>query len=111
MIVERLFTKRSENVVPMNTTLEQRVFNEVEENAIYYAAGYIIRKLLWKHDSLKGGDSKQFASALWEMLGEDCNSIEATSSYYDYVKVWTRTQDCGGLKHVSGDTFNCFKAI
>ena len=45
------------------------------------------------------------------MLGEDCNSIEAILSYNDYVKVWTRTQDCGGLKHVSSDTFNCFKAI
>ena len=111
MIVERLFTRRSESLVPMNTTLDQRVFNEVEENAIYYVAGYIIRKLLWKHDNLKGEDSKQFAAALWEMLGEDCSSIKSTSSYYDYVKVWTRTQDRGGLKHVSSDTFNCFKAI
>ena len=48
----------------MNTTLEQRVFNKLEENAIYYAAGYIIRILLWKHDRLKGVDSKQFATAL-----------------------------------------------
>ena len=45
------------------------------------------------------------------MLGEDCSSIESTLLYYDYVKVWTRTQDRGGLKHVSSDTFNCFKAI
>ena len=58
MIVERPFTKRSENVVPMNTTLEQRMFNEVEENAMYPAAGYIIRTLLWKHDNSKGGDPK-----------------------------------------------------
>ena len=28
-----------------------------------------------------------------------------------YVKTWTKTNDRGGLKHVSLDTFNCFKAI
>ena len=29
----------------------------------------------------------------------------------DYVKVWTKTNDRGGLMHVSLDTFHCFKAI
>ena len=29
----------------------------------------------------------------------------------DYVKVWTKTNDRGGLMHVSLDTFRCFKAI
>lgn len=111
MIVERIFTKKSEALVPMNTTLEQRNFNEIEENAIYYAAGYIIRKLIWKHEKTSGENSKVFVDALWDMLGEDCNSVEATSSYNDYVKLWTKAQDRGGLRHVSNDTFNCFKAI
>jgi len=25
--------------------------------------------------------------------------------------MWTKAQDCGGLRHVSNDTFDCFKAI
>ena len=29
----------------------------------------------------------------------------------DYVKAWVRTNDRGGLMHVSLDTFRCFKAI
>ena len=29
----------------------------------------------------------------------------------DYVKVWMKTNDRGGLMHVSLDTFRCFKAI
>lgn len=111
MIVERIYTKKSEALVPVNTILEQREFNEIEENAIYYAAGYIIRKLIWKHKKMDREDSKLFVDALWDMAGEDCNSVEAISSYNDYVKLWIKAQDRGGLIHVSNDTFNCFKAI
>ena len=28
-----------------------------------------------------------------------------------YVKLWTETTDRGGLKHVSEDTYRCFKAL
>jgi len=35
MIVESLFTKRSENLVPVNATLQQRMFDEVEGNATW----------------------------------------------------------------------------
>ena len=45
------------------------------------------------------------------MLGEDCNSITALGSYFEYVKIWLKNIDRGGLKHVSIDTYNCFKAI
>ena len=111
MIVERIFTKTSEALIPLNTTLEQREFDEIEENAIYYVAGYIIRKLIWKYEKTSGEDSKLFINALWDMLGEDCNSVEAISTYNDYVKIWIKAQDRGGLQHVSNDTFNCFKAV
>ena len=55
--------------------------------------------------------SKEFVDALNDMLGEDPGSIEAHSTYMDYVKVWTTTNDRGGLMHVSLDTFRCFRAI
>lgn len=111
MIVERIFTQKSEVQIPLNTILEQREFDEIEENAIYYAAGYIIRKLIWKYEKTSIEDSKLFINALWDMIGEDCYSVEATSTYNDYVKIWIKAQDRGGLQHVSNDTFNCFKAI
>ena len=50
MIVERIFTKKSEALVPQNTTFEERELNAVEENAIYYVAGYIVRRLIWKYE-------------------------------------------------------------
>lgn len=97
IIVERIFTKTSEALIPLNKTLEQREFGEIEENAIYYVAGYIIRKLIWKYEKTKGEDSKLFVNALQDMLGEDCNNVEATSTYNDYMKIWIKTQvveDC-----------------
>ena len=62
---------------------------------------------------MKGSDSKSkvTVAALWGMLGEDCNSVNALCSFNEYIKTWTTTNDRGGLKHVSLDTFNCFKAI
>ena len=111
MIVDRIFTQKSEALLPLNTILEEREFNEIKENAIYYAAGYIIRKLIWKYEKAKGENSKVFIYALWDMIGEDCHSVEATSTYNDYVKIWIKAQDRGGLQHVSNDTFNCFKTI
>ena len=45
------------------------------------------------------------------MLGEDPVSIEAHSTYMNYIKVWIKMNHHGGLMHVSLDTFSCFKAI
>ena len=114
MIVERLHKMKSGEVKLPNHSLEDsRNLSEVEENAIYYVAGYLIRKLIYKHQNLKRSDSKSKVTvvALWGILGEDYNSVNAQCSFNDYIRTWTTTNDRGGLKHVSLDTFNCFKAI
>ena len=74
-------------------------------------AGYVIRKLIYKHQNGRDTKSKVTVAALWEMLGEDCSSINALCSFNEYVKAWTKNNDRGGLKHVSLDTFNCLTAI
>ena len=111
MIVERLYTRKSEVELPMCSLEDDRTFSEVEENAIFYVAGYVIRKLIYRHQKSNDSRSKAIVSALWEMLGENCTSVNALCSFDDYVKTWTTSTDRGGLKHVSLDTFNCFKAI
>ena len=45
------------------------------------------------------------------MIGEDAESIEATTTYLDYVKTWTVKTDRGGLVHVSNDCFRFFCAV
>jgi len=53
--------------------------------------------------------------ALLSMVGQDAvGDIPQDimiSSYLDYVKIWTHTNDRGGLRHVSNDTYRCFIAI
>ena len=45
------------------------------------------------------------------LLGDNQDSIETKDTYLDYVKVWTTTTDCGGLKHVFDDIFRFLKAL
>ena len=47
------------------------------------------------------------------MVGQDAvgDIPQDNSSYLDYVKTWTRTNDRGSLWHVSDDTYRCFLAI
>ena len=47
------------------------------------------------------------------MVGEDIvGDVPAdTDSYFDHVKVWTRTTDRGGLRHASNDTYIFFLAL
>ena len=111
MIMERLYTRKAAVELPLHSLDDDRSFSEVEENAIYDVAGYVIRKLIYKHQSSSDRNSKVTVAALWEMLGENCSNVNAISSFNEYVQTWTKTNDRGGLKHVSLDTFNCFKAI
>ena len=70
MIVERLYTSKSEVELPMHSLEYDRAFSEVEENAIYYVAGYVLRKLIYRHQKSSDSRSKATVSALWKMLGE-----------------------------------------
>ena len=47
-----------------------------------------------------------------DILGDDWNSTETTNSCNDYNKLWTKAQDCTGLRHIpNNNIFNCFKVI
>lgn len=83
----------------------------IEENAIYYSAGYVVKKLLQRYRSDNRDNADIMVKALLNMLGDDHSNIEPFSSYLAYVKLWTETTDRGGLKHVSEDTYRCFKAL
>ena len=108
MIVERLFTRKSEVRIP-SYDVPSREFSAIEENAIYYTAGYVVRKILCRHVKKDDAKSKSIVTALISMLGNhyDNDIVEELSSYMDYVTTWTRIADHGGLTHVTLDTF-CF---
>ena len=99
----------SQSVSPCEPHL--REYSVVEENAIYYAAGYVIRRMLKKFKMTDDDKGAAITSTLLTMIGEDAESIEATSTYLDYVKTWTTKTDRGGLIHVSNDCFRFFCAV
>ena len=43
----------------------------MEDNAMYYVAGYVIRKLIYTHQKASDSKSKVTVAALWGTLGED----------------------------------------
>ena len=112
MIVEKLFGDKPDVVDALTSATDARELTAVEEDAIYYAAGYVVRKLLKKFERKDSSKAQCFVEALLNMLGDDPSSnSECTSSYAEYVSVWIQCTDCGGLMHISLDTFRCFKFI
>ena len=113
MIVDRLFQVDNTTVQDLEQPEPSRQLTIVEENALYYAAGYVIQKLIKKHRQRSDEQALEIMGALLNMIGQDIvgDMHQDTTSYIDYVKTWTRNNDRGGLRHVSNDTYRCFLAI
>ena len=91
--------------------VEPREYSVIEKNAIYYAAGYVVRWTLKKFKTADDDRGAAITSALLSMIGEDAESVEATATYLNYIKTWTLKSDRGGLIHVSNDCFRFFCAV
>ena len=84
----------------------------MEENAINYDAGYVVRKELKKYHKADDNKGAALASTLNGMIGENAYSnIDATETYLDYVKTWTVENDRGKLIHVTHDIYQFFHAL
>ena len=113
MIVDRLFEVSNDTIEELQLSEPSRQLTIIEENAVYYAAGYILQKLIKKYRQRSDEKSVDIMGALLNMVGLDImgDVPEDTSSYIDYVKIWTDNNDGGGLLHVSNDMYRCFVAI
>ena len=110
MIVERLMNISSDNPAAQEESI--REFSVIEENAIYYAAGFVIRKLLKKYMQYANDKAMAFVDTLLVLIGEDVGeNVSDTSTYLEYIKIWTNNTDRGGLCHVTDDTYRCFLVI
>lgn len=84
----------------------------MEENAIYYASRYVVRKELKKYHKVHDDKGTALASMLNGMMGENAHSnIDATETYLDYVKTWTVENDRRKLIHVTNDAYRFFRAL
>lgn len=114
MIVDRLFQVNDDTMVQALQLPEpSRQLTIVEENVVYYAAGYVIHKLIKKYRQRADKQALEIMAALLNMIGQDIvgDMPQDTATYIEYVKAWTRNSDRGGLRHVSNDTYRCFLAI
>ena len=76
---------------------------------------YIIKKLFLQYKTHESHAERQqnivLVKTTVSLLGDNQDSTETNDTYLDYVKVWTTTTDCGGLKHVFNETFRFLKAL
>ena len=83
MVIEILFlgpdTTCTLAMHPSNST--DRIYSVVEENAIYYAAGYVLRKVLKKYHKKHDDMGDAFVTTLHGMIGESASSIECSASF------------------------------
>lgn len=108
MIVERLFIGDNPMVLAQpQCDISIREFSPVEENAIYYAAGYVVRKLLQK---FRVNGNPSLVEGLLDMIS-DAHTDECSDGFLDYVKTWTTSTDRGGLIQVTDDAYLAFKYI
>ena len=84
----------------------------VEMNAVRYAAGFIVRKLLKKCND--DGRTKYVECLQGMIHNEDepqlANGVEA-DNFEDYTSVWLRQTDRGSLCHVNDVTFWLFSEV
>ena len=53
-----------------------------------------------------------FVGTLLILIGEDVGEkLSDTSTYLEYIKIWTNNTDRGGLRHVTDDTYRCLLVI
>ena len=112
MIVERLMNNNTSSNTPAAQEEPTHEFSTIEENAIYYASGFVIRKLLKKYMQYANDKAMTFVSILPTMVGEDTGEkLTDNCTYLDYIKTWTKSTDRGGLCHVTDDTYRFFLAV
>ena len=86
----------------------KRKLTAIEENAIRYTAGFVIRKIEKKYEQKTTKEGRQCTSALKEMGGKLSNSESIPKHYScEYLKLIDR----GGLYHVQPLVYQLFVAI
>ena len=87
-----------------------RKLTSVEENAIRYAAGFVIRKLLKKYCKKKTLKEVETCQVLNEMASKAVHTSESCANQHQ-SKTWISLADRGGLYHVSNTDFDLFVVI
>ena len=106
VIIQLVSSEQKCKEVPRTST---RQLSLVDENAIRYAGGYIIRKVLTTYKTNKRcGDS---IAALLQLVLEDTDHEVEKESFLEYTRLWIEKSDRGGLFHISDLCYELFYEI
>jgi len=112
MITETLFVKSDVEPALRELSCKSHEFSVIKENAIYYAAGYLVQKLIKKFRRSSDINACIYTGVLLHMVGDDISgAIQKNDSYLEYVKAWTKAIEHGGLRHASEDTYRFFLVL
>ncbi len=89
------------------TVSSQRKLTNVEENAIRYTAGFVIRKVENKYARKKTDEARQCVTALREMAGKLSKSQHHQHNSCEYINLIDR----GGLYHIQDPVYDMFVTI
>ena len=110
-IVERLFKEqidkriRSQSQINLRTRLTP---TDLETNAVRYAAGFVVRKLLEKYSTKKSSKAYEFVDCLEGMKNIEMDDLEPAVKK---SKKWIETTDRGGLCHINNCAYRLFESI
>jgi hypothetical protein len=114
LVMEKVLLSRFMNyetvAVPTPTNVaSERTLSLVEENAICYTAGYIVKKLISKYSRSSSPRAAAYLDLLKRM---GCKLAEktpcGTPDRSSHCSKWTEIVDRGGLLHVSNTVYDLF---
>ena len=82
---------------------QQRELNDIEKNVIWYAAGFVLRKLRRKYNADKSEAASKVLACVMRMLRDptDLDQEDVDSDFERYTRVWLTKTDRCGLLHVT----------
>ena len=86
-----------------------RILSNIEENAVRYTAGYVIRKLEQMYSKRNSKEAIECTAALKEMAGK--LTMQEPEQNEHPSSEWTKIIDRGGLYHVEDVVYDLFVAI
>ena len=107
LMEEKLDEEISKHRQSRKTKIYRRL-SYTEENAIRYAAGYIVRKLINRKNKTLNDCVDGLKSLL---VQSETTDLDESVSFLEYTSIWLSKVDRGGLYHVTDMCFQIFSEV
>ena len=106
LLEKKLFSRFVGSTTDTQThTSGNRNLNSIEENAIHYTSGYVVKKLISKYSRTTAGPNAATYLLLLKQMG---SKLSESRSSVSCCSEWTKLVDRGGLFHVNNSVYDLF---